>query len=330
MTEIKEYAPVMIPTLNRYEHFKRCLESLEKCTGADKTDVYVGLDYPPSDKYVEGWKKIDEYLKEKETHHHFRNLFVRRRQQNCGVGGPKSNGSMLIREIGTKYDCFISTEDDNELSPNFLEYINKCLSRFKDDDRIIKVCGYNFVMDFPEMYRNNFYLSKVGSAWGTGTWINKHKLMSKYYDFNYLRDLVRNDNTYYLMMRRNKECINYILRMLKKKQIHGDGIWEIYCALEDKYIILPTKSKTRNFGVDGTGVHSLKLDEDMKRFYSTQEIDTDKTFDFTDDIFTYPLYVNDRTFKEKITAKLLYKRFILKIDTFLLRKFNYIPTSKFF
>ena len=50
--EINHYAPVIIVTLNRYEHFKRCLDSLEKCTGANKTDVYVGLDYPPSEKYV--------------------------------------------------------------------------------------------------------------------------------------------------------------------------------------------------------------------------------------------------------------------------------------
>lgn len=34
--EIKQYAPVVIPTLNRYDHFKACLESLEKCRGVDK------------------------------------------------------------------------------------------------------------------------------------------------------------------------------------------------------------------------------------------------------------------------------------------------------
>ena len=51
MQEIKEFAPVLIPTLNRYEHFKRCLESLERCTWAEKTDVYVALDFPPSDKF---------------------------------------------------------------------------------------------------------------------------------------------------------------------------------------------------------------------------------------------------------------------------------------
>ena len=59
------YAPVVIPTLNRYEHLKQCLESLEKCTGAEYTDVYIGVDYPPNDRYVEGWKKVDAYLQEK-------------------------------------------------------------------------------------------------------------------------------------------------------------------------------------------------------------------------------------------------------------------------
>lgn len=91
-----KYAPVIIPTLNRYEHFKRCLESLEKCTGAEMTEVYVGLDFPPSDKYVEGWKKIDIYLKEKEVNNHFKKLIVVRRETNCGVGHQFSNGSLLV------------------------------------------------------------------------------------------------------------------------------------------------------------------------------------------------------------------------------------------
>ena len=78
--EIKQYAPVVIPTLNRYEHFKRCLESLEGCTGAEHTDVYVALDYPPSDKYVEGWKKMDAYLAEKEIYPEKRNVHIRKNE----------------------------------------------------------------------------------------------------------------------------------------------------------------------------------------------------------------------------------------------------------
>jgi len=89
-----------IPTLNRIEHFSRCLDSLEGCTGADKTDVFIGLDYPPTDEYVEGWKKICEYLKNKEKNNGFKSLTVVRRSYNYGITGAGSNGRQLLRWLG--------------------------------------------------------------------------------------------------------------------------------------------------------------------------------------------------------------------------------------
>ena len=56
------YYPVIIPTLNRYEHFKNCVESLSNNLYANETELVVGLDYPPSEKYIDGWKKIKDYI----------------------------------------------------------------------------------------------------------------------------------------------------------------------------------------------------------------------------------------------------------------------------
>ena len=56
------YAPVVIPTLCRSTHFKRTVESLKRNGWAKYTDVYIGLDYPPAEKYEQGWKEICEYL----------------------------------------------------------------------------------------------------------------------------------------------------------------------------------------------------------------------------------------------------------------------------
>lgn len=53
----KVYAPVLIPTLCRSEHFIRCIESLKRNTWAQYTDVFIGLDYPPSEKYFDGYCK---------------------------------------------------------------------------------------------------------------------------------------------------------------------------------------------------------------------------------------------------------------------------------
>ena len=56
------YAPIYIPTLCRSEHFQKCIESLKTNTWARYTDVYIALDYPPSEKYRAGYEKICSYL----------------------------------------------------------------------------------------------------------------------------------------------------------------------------------------------------------------------------------------------------------------------------
>ena len=261
--ENKRYAPVIIPTLNRYEHFKRCLESLEKCTGAEHTDVYVALDYPPSEKYVDGWKKIDAYLAEKEKINSFANLYVVRRERNYGVGHENSNGSALIKEIKKQYEYYIFTEDDNEFSSCFLEYMNACFQRFMNDDRIVKICGYNFPMKFPSMYKNNFYISKRFCAWGNGSWTKKNKsIEDNYYNLDALRGIILDATKYNRLKEVFPRGIGLIHSMLKLGKLHGDAIYEVYANLEDKYFVLPTMSKVRNYGNDGTGEHSLRMDKE--------------------------------------------------------------------
>lgn len=57
---IENFSPVLICTLNRYVHFKRCIESLSACTYADKTDLFIGLDYPLKDEHWEGYLIIKD------------------------------------------------------------------------------------------------------------------------------------------------------------------------------------------------------------------------------------------------------------------------------
>lgn len=67
------FAPIIIPTLNRAEHLQRCLESLSKCRFAEKTELFISVDYPSAEKYKDGYNKICAYLQKdlkgfKETH----------------------------------------------------------------------------------------------------------------------------------------------------------------------------------------------------------------------------------------------------------------------
>ena len=35
----------------RFEKFKKCIESLTNCTDADKTEIFIGVDYPAKDEH---------------------------------------------------------------------------------------------------------------------------------------------------------------------------------------------------------------------------------------------------------------------------------------
>ena len=80
--ELHIYAPVVIPTLCRYEHLKRCIDTLSECTGADETELYVGLDFPAKESHWEGYRKICNYLP---TITGFKNVVVIRREENMGA-----------------------------------------------------------------------------------------------------------------------------------------------------------------------------------------------------------------------------------------------------
>lgn len=268
--ETLSYAPVVIPTLNRYDHFKRCLESLEKCSGANKTDVYVGLDYPPSEKYVEGWKKIDKYLNEKSRLNGFRNLFIRKRDYNCGVGHSGGNASLLVAEIKENTDRYIFTEDDNEFSPLFLEFMNQGLEIYKDNPKVTAICGYNPPIDMSD-YSYNIYASYGHSGWGCGNWsTTQFEFKTKEID-----RLLRKFKVLWKVYKRSPNLVFVLINMLSKKQIWGDTCIPFYNIVYDRFCIFPKTSFVRNWGHDGSGVHCGK-GSDLK--FINQEINSDKSF----------------------------------------------------
>jgi len=303
--EIKQYAPVLIPTLNRYDHFRQCLESLEKCTGADKTEVYVALDYPPSEKYVEGWKKNDAYLAEKEKSNGFKVLHVIRRERNYGVLKEHSNFDVLLNYICANYDRYIVSEDDNVFSPNFLEYINKGLELYEDRQDVLYICGYTQPYNF-QFENNNYFFHRTDmSAWGFGGWVKKSKTASNFIRNNGFKKTFSLKN--YIKVRKHglnrlQQYLGYVVSdYTKKYAVETDCILTCYAIINDMYVVNPTVSKVRNIGWDELGNSFASNPSVLKKFgdiparHLTQEIDTNTTFEFTGDPLTYFDYNNELT-----------------------------------
>lgn len=274
-----KYYPVLIPTLNRYEHFKRCVESLSRNTHADKTELIIGLDYPPSKKYEDGYKKIKEYIP---TITGFAKVTVFERDHNWGA----SKNFIDLREYAySKYEAIISTEDDNEFSPCFLDYMNKALEKYQDNNTVLSVTGFNNTHNY-KVTKNNVFFAPTGNHWGIGRWRGKQQLLI--FDDNYEKNILFSFKKSFKLFKVSPNALALLIAMYKTNSSWGDLKMSCKNILEGRLQLRPRISMVRNWGNDGSGLHSGSYPQ-----YEQQEIQTDRIFNI-DDI---DLIVNKSVYK---------------------------------
>lgn len=277
------YAPVIIPTLCRSEHFIRCIESLQKNTYAARTEIYVAVDYPRERDHEDGYRKICEYLSSYQGTD-FASFNVIYRQEN--YGSDLNERCLLDEVILQKYDCWIRTDDDVEFSSNFIEYIDKCLTYYANDENIVAVAGYAYPCVFPTskatVIRENCFLP----MWGTGFWKEKYvsirkKLEEDLYLHNMFEKNLHSGSWKRLIDARYLDFVDGGLSWQAEKLVFRstDVAWSTYIGLEDKSVIMPVISKARNYGFDGSGVTCPKADGRFEK----QHIDVAKDFHIIED-----------------------------------------------
>lgn len=253
------YAPIIIPTLNRKEHLQRCIESLQNNTWAKYTTLVIGVDYPPTEAYRTGYEAVCNYLQQGITG--FANVEVIYHQENLG---PYENGKYLKRYIEEWSDRYIFTEDDNEMSPNFIEYLDRGLDKFEKDDAIIAICSTGAVNE-KETENENVVLTHNYSAHGYGTWFAKEKIFSTEINRKYFEKISKNVRKLWSLYQYSPSlifaCQSVIFRKEKLYQLPDKSVpvldmtIKIYSVLENKFVVCPCIKKSRNWGYDGSGVN---------------------------------------------------------------------------
>ncbi len=273
-----KYAPVIIPTLNRVTHLKRCVESLKRNPGSEKTDLHISVDYPPNEKYVDGYENVKNYVK---TIDGFNKVKIYTQDHNLG---PAGNWVFLKNIIFDGYETFIESEDDNEFSPNFLSYINKGLELFKDDRSVSALCASNDDL-IHNRYRSSYFKLTWHNARGVGTWVDSEKRITQ----NIVEDLMKtiyNDPSYQKKIREYNGILYQavslfltdeipVMKDKMGKAIPIDYTRSLYNILNDTYCICPIITQSRNWGYDGSGANSEKDDN-----YDPRDVVIDDRTDF--------------------------------------------------
>ena len=266
------YYPVFIPTLNRYVHLRRCVESLSKCTYAENTELVIGLDYPPSDKYRDGYEQIKSFLPNIIG---FKKVTIFEHKTNLG---PARNWKFLQDYCFKENEACIGTEDDNEFSPCFLDYMVKTLDRYYNNSDIVSVCGYNFET-FYNQCGKSVYKSVNSNAWGIGLWKHKEILLeAKLKDLHYFEKILFSKSQSVKIIRSYPWMYWMLDTMVAWGVSWGDIKRSVLNILENTYQVKPAISLVKNWGFDGSGEHSQSPELEF------QKISGDKLFFLTDEI----------------------------------------------
>ena len=253
----KEYTPVLIITLNRINHLEKCVESLKRNSLAKETDLYIGVDFPPCEKYENGYSEVLSYV---ETINGFRNVYIVKHPKNVG---PAMNHSILRKMILETHEKYIFSEDDNEFSPNYLEFMN-CMLDENRTDSVLAINGYGYPIECGTAPGEYVYLDTYFSGFGYGIWkenwklldenVNKESFLKYYKNFRMIRKFrAISPNQYCNFV---KGMTEYIPDLIKDGEVRKvDLSFGIFAFFNGMKIVSPAVSKVKNWGYDGSGVN---------------------------------------------------------------------------
>lgn len=244
---MNNFAPVLIPTLNRHVHFKRCVESLSACTHADKTDLFIAFDYPLNESHWPGYEIIKAYLPNIKG---FKTVNIIERENNYGV---VDNFLKSLEYVFKIYGRIIFSEDDNFFAPSFLAFVNKGLSVYESRADIFSVSGYNSPIKMPAWYQYDGCLRTGFTAWGVGIW--RHKWQEVDWSLKFFNSMFEKKKNIKVL---KKYYLRYYPQLLKIRDtgvITGDGLLFLYLLDKNMFSLYPVQSRVRNTGHDGSGEH---------------------------------------------------------------------------
>ena len=283
-------APVLIITLCRFKELRKCIESLQRNAVAQYTDLYIGVDFPLKDSHREGYKYILEYLKG--GIEGFANVYIIEQTENRGW---YDNFVSVRQRVYERYDRFIYLEDDIEVSPNFLAYMNKSLAFFEKDMDVQAICGYSYPFEWKEDDSNLVKINTYYTAWGYATWKNKENEMYRAITMRNFDRIMRNPvQVWRFYKASSNQFCNFIKGMLEyipvlvqnDEIVKLDMAFSVYIFMNRKYVVFPRVSKTRNVGCNGLGMNCEKIQIDSRKpvtsrnyDYALQPIDDDEEFE---------------------------------------------------
>lgn len=241
-----DFAPIAIFAYNRAAHLAATLRSIRHCQGFGESKVIVFGDGPKSDgdrnAVLETRRIAQEFLGWRADFHFS--------EGNRGLAESITSG---VNEVVQRYGQVIVVEDDLEVAPNFITYMNAGLARYRDESTVYQISGHMF--EAPEFsHRRSALFLPFITTWGWATW---KRAWDRFDPLATGWESLLADNS--LRKRFNLDGTYDYTSMLARQMAGFRDSWGIrwyWSVFRDMGLAcFPPVSLIRNTGMDGSGTH---------------------------------------------------------------------------
>ena len=242
--------PVALMTYRRPEHTAKVLKALE-ALGA--RNLYIFSDGPKSEadrEAVEKTRKLCRSLP-------WADLKYEESRENRGLARSIMRATDQVLD---RHEHLILLEDDCVPQKYFLDFMGRCLEKYRDDQKVYGVSGYS--VPLPESLRRSYpydayFFPRIGS-WGWATWKRAWEHLDRNLAHAYAT--VREQG---IDIHQGGNDIQGSVEGMLRDQVKD--VWTLNWVLSvyarGGLFAYPKESHIQNIGFDGTGVHCGATDK---------------------------------------------------------------------
>ena len=238
-------APIAYFAFNRPAHATRTLRALAANPEASATILHAFVDGPRHSGEAALVQQVRDIVAAAIG---FAAVHVHAAPANMGLFASITCG---VRSVLDAHDSVIVVEDDIEVAPCFLAYMNDALARYRDAPEVGSVHAYAPPIDgLPD-----YYFLRGADCWGWATWADRWSLFQP--DASKLLDSLASTGQL------DAFCSNHgigslllLLRRARGKNQSWAILWHACLFLAGRFTLHPGTSFVDNIGNDGSGVHS--------------------------------------------------------------------------
>ncbi|TKC13027.1 glycosyltransferase [Pedobacter polaris] len=243
---MQNLAPIALFVYNRPQHTERTVKFLKQNELAAESRLFIFSDGAKTTADEDKVKEVRDFIKKTEG---FKSIEIIESKTNLGLANSVISG---VSRLTKEYGQVIVFEDDLISSPFTLTYFNEALNRYRNEEKVMHIGAYMYVLSDKNLPESFFY--RAATSWGWATWERAWE------------NFEPNINTLMKQFdakKRSAFSIDKSMNFWKQMQDFKKGKnnswairWYASIFLKGGLTLNPSQSLVNNIGHDGTGVHS--------------------------------------------------------------------------